>query len=158
MARSPRPVSAPVLNRTQWVHVVASGFLMAVLALLARVIGEDSYDAAVGATMLLVALSLLHLVTALSVRDEVGTIFSRATLPGWPQLRLYGLTLLLILLVTEIGVLQRIVGTVSLSGRQWLISIGLALVLLVFEEAVKFVLRRRMPAVGSSTQAEPQLG
>jgi len=143
MSRRPRMLSAPVLTRTQWIRLSLTGLVCAVCALLARVIGEDAYDAAVGATMLLVTVSLAHVVIALSVRDEYDTIFSRDSIPAAPQLRLYGVTILLAVLVTEIGFLQRIFDTVGLSLNQWLICTGLALVLLAYEEAAKIVLRQR---------------
>ena len=143
MSRRPRALSAPVLTRTQWIRLSISGFVCAICALLAYVVGEDAYDVAVAATMLLVTISLLHIVIALSVRDEYKTIFSRDSMPAGPQLRLYGVTLLLTLLVTEIGFLQRIFATVGLSLNQWLICLTLSLVLLAYEEGAKFILRRR---------------
>jgi Ca2+-transporting ATPase len=146
MSRRPRPVSAPVLTRTQWIRVAVTGLLSAICALIARVVGEDAYDAAIGATMLLVTISLLHVVVALSVRSEFGTIFSRDSLPGAPQLRLYSLTILLTVLVTELGFLQRIFDTVDLTLDQWLICLGLALLLLIYEEVAKFVLRMQREA------------
>jgi Ca2+-transporting ATPase len=155
MSRRPRPVSAPVLTHTQWIRVSITGLLIAIGALVAQVIGEDAYDAAVGTTMLLVTISVLHVVAALAVRDEYGTIFSRESVPGASQLRLYGLTILLAVLVTEIGFLQRIFDTVSLSFNQWLICLVLALVLLAYEEAAKYWLRRQMakatPAASASS-------
>jgi Ca2+-transporting ATPase len=45
-------------------------------------------------------------------------------------------------LVTEIGVLQRIFGTASLSLNQWLACIGIAVSLLVIEEVIKLVQRQ----------------
>jgi Ca2+-transporting ATPase len=150
MSRRPRALSAPVLTRTQWIRVSITGLFCAVLALLSRVIGEDAYDAAVGASMLLVTISLLHVVIALSVRDEFGTMFSRESVPGAPQMRLYGLTILLAVLVTEISFLQRIFDTVSLSLNQWLVCIGLALVLLAYEEGAKFYLRERGAKTGAA--------
>jgi Ca2+-transporting ATPase len=145
MSRTPRPVSAPVLNRTQWIRLTASGLIMAAGSLAVRVYGEDSYDAVVGATMLMATLSLYHVIAALSVRDELGTVFSRASLPGAPQIRLYGLALLLALLVTEIDILQRVFSTTSLTLNQWLIAALVALSLLIVEEAVKLYLRRKHP-------------
>jgi Ca2+-transporting ATPase len=152
MARSPRPMSAPVLTREQWIRLSVTGLLMAVAALVARVIGEESYDEVTGATMLLVALSLMHVVVGLSVRDERETVFKRANLPAWEQLRLYGLVLILTLLVTEIGVLQRIFQTTSLTFNQWSICILLALALLLIEEAVKLYLRSRQGSDAASAQ------
>jgi Ca2+-transporting ATPase len=143
MARRPRLLSAPVLTHTQWIRVSITGLICAVCALLARVIGEEAYDEAIGATMLLATISLAHVVAALSVRDEYGTIFNRESTPAAPQLRLYGLTVLLAVLVTEIGFLQRIFDTVSLTFNQWLICMVLALLLLGYEEVAKFILRQR---------------
>jgi Ca2+-transporting ATPase len=116
---------------------------MAIGALAARVIGEDSYGEVVGATMLLTTLSLSHIMAGLSVRDETETVFSRANMPDWPQLRLFGLALLLALLVTELGLLQRIFGTTSLTLNQWLICAGIGVTILALEELTKLVLRAR---------------
>ena len=44
----------------------------------------------------------------------------------------------------EHGFLQRLVGTVSLSGSEWLICIGLALVVPLFVEVEKWIRRRRI--------------
>jgi Ca2+-transporting ATPase len=56
----------------------------------------------------------------------------------------------------EIGFLQRLVGTVSLSGSEWLISIGLALVVPLFVEVEKWIRRRRIARRAKLTQpAQP---
>jgi Ca2+-transporting ATPase len=49
---------------------------------------------------------------------------------------------LLIFLATELGFAQRFFNTTSLTGRQWLIAIGIALVFVLIEEVVKFFIRR----------------
>ena len=141
MKRKPRPVSAPVLSRQQWIRLTVTGLIMAVGSLAVRAWAEDEYSIIVGATMLMATLSLYHVVAGLSVREEYGTIFSRDSWPAWPQLRLYGLALILAVLVTEIDLLQRIFLTTSLTVNQWLICAGVALTLLVFEEGVKLYLR-----------------
>ena len=64
-------------------------------------------------------------------------------LPAAAQLRRYGVSLLAIVAITTIDLLERIFGTGGLTGNQWAICIGLAASLLVVEEAIKFVLRRR---------------
>ncbi|HEY6679179.1 MAG TPA: cation-translocating P-type ATPase C-terminal domain-containing protein, partial [Actinomycetota bacterium] len=91
----------------------------------------------------LTTLSLFHLAAGLLARDQVRTIFSRVALPGPTQLRRYGLALLAIILVTEIGFLQRIFSTVDLTLSQWWICIGIAFSLVVVEEVIKFFIRRR---------------
>jgi Ca2+-transporting ATPase len=143
MRRRPRPVGAPVLSRANWVRLCVQGFVMTVGALVAYQIGESQDGPVVGATMLVTALSLSHLAVGLLARDQRNTIFSRAALPGPTQLRRYGIALLAIIAATTIGFLQRILETVELSLTQWSICIGIALTLVVVEELIKLVLRRR---------------
>ena len=95
--------------------------------------------------MLLTTLSLFHLAAGLLARDQVDTIFSRDAVPGPTQLRRYGLALLAIILVTEIGFLQRLFSMVDLTLAQWGICVGIALTLVVVEELIKVFIRRRSP-------------
>ena len=144
MERVPRPVGAPVLSTANWVRLCAQGFVMTVGTLVAYQVAEANYDLAVASTMLLTTLSLFHLAAGLLARDQVRTIFSRAAIPGPTQLRRYGLALLAIILVTEIGFLQRVFSVVDLTLAQWGICTGIALSLVVVEEAIKFFIRRRV--------------
>jgi Ca2+-transporting ATPase len=143
MERAPRPVGAPVLTTSNWVRLCTQGAVMTVGALVAYQIGESNFDALVASTMLLTTLSLFHLAAGLLARDQVHTIFNVQALPGPTQLRRYGLSLAAIILVTEIGFLQRVFSLVELSFSQWWICIGIALTLVVVEEIIKFFIRRR---------------
>jgi P-type Ca2+ transporter type 2C len=143
MDRPPRPVGAPVLSRANWVRLCVQGFVMTAGALVAYQIGESRWGAEVASTMLVTALSLSHLAVGLLARDQRNTIFSRAALPGPTQLRRYAIALLAIIAVTTIGFLQRIFDTVELSFSQWSICVGLAASLVVVEELIKLVIRRR---------------
>jgi Ca2+-transporting ATPase len=151
MARQPRRLDAPVFTRMQWVRITIEGLIMTVGVLGVYTAVDDDKGVPVASTMLLTTLALYHIVLALCVRDEHGTIFNRAAMPGDRQLRMIGLSLLLTLLGTELGILQRILGTVSLTLREWLVCIVVSLSLLVVEEAAKFVLARR------AAQREPQV-
>jgi Ca2+-transporting ATPase len=146
MQRTPRPVAAPVISTGNWVRLCIQGFVMTVGTLAAYVIAEPEYGVAVASTMLLTTLSLFHVVAGYMARDQEKTIFDRDLLPGAVQLRRYGFALLAIVLVTTIGFLQRIFSTVDLGLSQWAICAGIALTLLVVEEAIKLVLRRRTGA------------
>jgi Ca2+-transporting ATPase len=53
------------------------------------------------------------------------------------------MALLLIFLPTELGFLQSGLGLTSLSGNQWLLCIGLAVVLFIVYEVIKVFLRSR---------------
>jgi Ca2+-transporting ATPase len=117
---------------------------MTVGALVAYQIGDSQYDdPLVAATMLVTALSLSHLAVGLLARDQHHTIFRRAAIPGTTQLRRYGIALAAIILVTTLGLLQRIFHTTELSFAQWSICIGIALVLVAVEELIKLVIRQR---------------
>jgi Ca2+-transporting ATPase len=143
MDRAPRPVGAPVLSRADWIRLCVQGFVMTAGALVAYQIGESNWGAEVASTMLLTALSLSHLAVGLLARDQRNTIFSRVALPGPTQLRRYAIALLAIIAVTTIGFLQRIFQTTELSFSQWSICIGIAASLVVVEELIKLVIRRR---------------
>jgi Ca2+-transporting ATPase len=144
MRRRPRPVGAPVLSRANWVRLCVQGLVMTTGALFAYQIGDLNDDRPeVAATMLLTTLSLFHLAAGLLARDQHGTIFSRAAIPGATQLRRYGIALAAIILVTTIGLLQRIVDTIDLTFAQWSTCVGIAASLVVVEELIKLVVRQR---------------
>ena len=91
-------------------------------------------------TMAYVVLGLATVLSALLMRrtPESGLlppIAAVAKILIWP--------VLLIVASTEVGLLQRMLGTVSLTGWQWLACIGLTLVLLVVVEGDKWIRRRR---------------
>ena len=143
MERKPRPVGAPVLSTANWVRLSVQGAVMTVGTLVAYQIGEANFAVAVASTMLLGTLSLYHLAAGLLARDQVNTIFRRDLVPGATQLRRYGFALAAIILVTEIGFLQRIFSMVDLTLAQWGICLGIALSLVVVEEVIKIFIRRR---------------
>ncbi len=142
MDRKPRPLKQPVLSRSQWVRLIFLGLLMCIATLTVEKWFEQSVSATVGATMAFAAFSLFNVALGLSCRSETRSAFNRDILSDRRQLGLYGLALLLTLLPTELGFLQRILGLTSLNFDQWLLCIGLAFALLVVDEVIKFFLRR----------------
>ena len=156
MQRAPRPVGDPVLSARDWVRLCVQGFVMTVGTLAVYLLAEPEYGAAVASTMLLTTLSLFHLIAGYMARDPESTVFDRAALPGSTQLKRYGLALLAMILVTTLGILQRIFSTVELGFNQWVICAGIALSLLVVEELIKLFLRRRK-SVPEKTPAQPAM-
>jgi Ca2+-transporting ATPase len=142
MRRKPRPVDAPVLSRANWVRLCAQGLIMTIGSLAAYQIGHD-HGPVLAATMLLTTLSLFHLAGGLLVRDQRNTIFTRAAIPESAQLKKYGLAVVLIVAAVGIDFLNRILDTTELSFGQWSTCIGLAASLVVVDELVKVVIRRR---------------
>jgi Ca2+-transporting ATPase len=122
---------------------------MAALALGAVAWGEDHFDLAVATTMGLTTLSLMHIAAALEAREPTGTIFTRYTIANRRFVYLILLTLLLTLLVTELGFLQRIFDTVPLTSSQWGICLLGPIIYLVVIELIKLVDRH----VGQHDQA-----
>jgi Ca2+-transporting ATPase len=143
MARPPRPVGAPVLSRANWIRLCIQGALMTIGSLVAYQIGDSQDNALVASTMLLTTLSFFHLAAGVLSRDQYNTIFDRDAVPGMTQLRRYGTSLLAIIAITTIGILEQIFNTAELNGDQWAICLGLAASLVVVEEIIKLVLRRR---------------
>jgi Ca2+-transporting ATPase len=154
MLRRPRRANAPVFTRAEWIRLAADGAVMTVGVLALYWYMERDHGAAVAATMLLTTLTLFHIVMGLCARSDRDSILSRDSIPGWSQARFYLLALVLTLIATEFGFLQRALDTESLSVNKWLICVGVALTLLVFEEAIKFYRRRNQPeAVADATTA-----
>jgi len=142
MARKPRPLSQPVLSRSQWVHIIFLGLLMTVGTLVLEA-GFAPAGAAVATTMGFVVFSLFNVVIAFSCRSEINSAFNRDVLSDRHQLMLYGLALLLTFLPTELGFTQRSLGLTGLTVEQWLLCIGFAIALLLVDEVIKIFLRRR---------------
>ena len=143
MDKPPRPLHQPVLSRPQWGFDIALGVVMAIETLWVLEVFEDWENAVVAASMAVAVFSLMNVALALGARSATETALDRDSISGRRQLILYGLALLFTLLSTELGILQRILGTTSLTGGQWLTCIALAVGLLLVGEAIKFVLRRR---------------
>jgi len=89
------------------------------------------------------AMIAVFIFAGLACRSETQSAFNREFLSDRRQLGLYGLTILLTILGTELGFLQRLLGLTELTGQQWLLCVVVASSLLVLDEVVKFFMRRR---------------
>ena len=141
MENKPRPLSQPVLSRSQWVRITFMGLLMAIGTLLLEAVAELS-SAELAATMAFVVFSLYNVITALSSRSETASAFNRDILSDRHQLMLYGLALLFIFVPVELG-FPRFLGLTRLSGNQWLLCVIFAFLLLLVDEVIKVFMRRR---------------
>lgn len=148
MERKPRPLSQPVLSRAQWARLIFIGLLVA-LGTLAVEITYEPIDARLAATMGFAAFSLFNVIVGFSSRSETETLFQVENFTDRRQLMLYGLSLLITFLSTELGFTQRILGLVRLDGQQWLLCIGLAVALALVYEVIKVFLRRSQGAAAA---------
>ena len=142
MRRRPRDASAPIVDRALGTRLAVASLVMAGLALSVVAWGEDRYDLAVATTMGLTTLSLMHVAAALEAREPTETIFSRYTVANRRFVQLIAAALVLTFLVTELGPLQRIFDTVSLTSSQWGICLIGPIAFLVIAELGKILDRR----------------
>jgi Ca2+-transporting ATPase len=148
MRRPPRAPRSGVITARMWTGTLLAAVTMALGTLLlldAAMPGgliEGEGDVRYGRTLAFHALVLFQLVAALCVRsDEVSTfegLFSNLWL--WGSL---ALALLLQCAALYIPLLQRGLGTVPLSGADWVLCLGVALTVLVVREVAKAAFRWR---------------
>jgi Ca2+-transporting ATPase len=146
MAQAPRGMYDPVLNRAQWTRIIVMGVLIAVMTLAILEYADSELGRATAATMAITVFGLLEMAVGLGARSEFGTVFDREVLGGRRQLMLFGLSFLMIVLASELGVFQRILDTVPLTGGQWLVCLAAAVVLVAIDEGIKWALRSRQDA------------
>ncbi|WP_083078792.1 cation-translocating P-type ATPase [Actinobaculum suis] len=150
MKRKPRPLGAPVIDRTMWEQIILIGLVMGLtslavydLCLPGGFIGGLEHLAAPGEefaaarTTVFTALVFMQLTNALNSRSATITAFKHMFSNHW----LWGAIVLAIVLqiaVVEWAPLQSAFGTVSLAPQHWGLAIGAGLVVLAVEELCKF--------------------
>ena len=144
MKRKPRPRSASIMTAAVIMTVGLVGVYMAAAINAIIVFGENQYDEnAIGQTMGLVAFSLMLLVAGYESRDQKGTTLRVETFDNKTLNIAMVIEVVLALLIARGGVVSSLLGTVSLSGEQWLIAASSALLLFLLWELGKLIARRR---------------
>jgi Ca2+-transporting ATPase len=139
MAVPPRPKEQKIMPRRLLTWLVFVGLVMAVGTLGVLAWSANAYGDVIARTMGVTTFSLFRLFSSLETADEDESLFSGSILANRPLLIGTGVSVLSIILATELGFLQRILGTASLSPDQWAICILVALSLIVVEEARKLL-------------------
>ncbi len=143
MQRPPREPGSKIANRSQAVRWVISGFLLAAsaLAVLQWGPGDPTPDApSTAMTMAFAVVALGAVNNGLVLRREREPWWSTPMFPylGWVMAG-WALTWAAV----EMGMLQRLLDTVSLTGGQWLVVLGLSLVSPGFVAIDKALQQRR---------------
>jgi P-type Ca2+ transporter type 2C len=154
MARKPRPSDEPLLPRALLFWLCVYGFVMGAVTLGVAWIVDDNHGTVLARTMALTTFALANLFFSFACRDERRSVFSTDIFEDRRFLMMSGLSFAAIVLATELGVFQRFLETEPLSFRQWLVCIGLGLVVLLVSEVRKAILRRREGAAGVPEAAE----
>ena len=145
MHRPPRDPKVPITNRTAiafWILYAAVLFLAALTPLVAGPDQPSTDHASASMTMTFVVMGLGTVFNALTNRRDPT---SGLIAPILKALMISLVPVTLLFLATELPHLQSGLLTTSLSGLQWLASIGLALVLPLVIEGSKWIRRRRAP-------------
>jgi Ca2+-transporting ATPase len=143
MHRPPRAPGTRIANPAQAVRWAISGFLIAgsALALLAWGPGEPSTTAAsTSMTMAFAVVALSAVNNGLVMRREREPFWSS---PLFPYMGWIILGWVLTVFAVELGILQRLLDTVSLTGPQWGVVLGLSLLSPAFVAADKWLGDRR---------------
>ena len=134
MRRPPRPPGAHILTRARLIRVCIVGAVMAVGSLGALSYAQTHWGTPTALTMAFTTFVLYQVVNVLSVRDEFSTMFSRRLFHNAKLWIAIASVVVLQVLAVELTAFQKFFGTVSLSGRQWLLAVVVALSLVIVEE------------------------
>jgi Ca2+-transporting ATPase len=151
MDRKPRPSDERILPRPLLLWVGIAGLVLGGATL--GVIGwaDDHYgSSAIARTMGLTTFAISNVVFSLTTRDERRSVFSLELLEDRTFLLCTGGSLAAIVLGTELGIMQRVLHTVHLTGHQWLVCIVVGLAIVPVSEARRLLLQRRGSAAGAT--------
>jgi len=146
MHRPPRDPKVPITNHTAVLTWLLYAVVLFVAALIPLVAGPDTphpNQASASMTMTFVVMGFGTAFNALTNRRDPASGLNP------PLLQALGISLfplVMIVLATQLPVLQSGLLTQSLSGREWLACIGLSLLLPLVIEGNKWLRRRRMSA------------
>jgi Ca2+-transporting ATPase len=143
MRRRPRPRGDSILTTGVVVTCSFVGLYIAIANLVLIAVGNNHYGSlALGRSIGLVAFTLMLIVAAFEARSETETAFSLDTFNS-PRMNLIALAEVAgAFLITQADFMQRLLGTTTLTARQWGMGLLAAVVLLLGWELGKWVARR----------------
>jgi P-type Ca2+ transporter type 2C len=158
MERKPRPTDEPILPRELLLWLVGAGIVLGGTTLGVIWWADDAHGQAVARTMGMTTFAIANVFFSYVVKDPLRSVFTVETYADRRLLMATGLSGVAILFGTELGILQRILGTVSLTGREWVACILVAFSVVIASELRKLVLRRRAAAAEADVGGKPLEG
>ncbi len=161
MNRFPRARDASILTRGVIVTAIGAGVFMAVwlVALIAAGLGRHDMGGetsmAAGVTMALTAFAYFRIVCVYESRDERESVLTVSTFDNMKLNVIVLVEIALAYAVTQIDVLQHILGTTPLSTAQWVVSFAAAVALLVAWEIAKAVTRAVAKPAAATDAGQP---
>ena len=155
MQRRPRPAGERILSGHRLAGIARSGAVIAAGTLGVLALARIQVDEATAMTMAFTTFVLFQLCNAINARAGRGTVFHRDQLRN-PVLWL-ALAAVLAIQVTVVYLpwAQTVFGTVALSAGQWAICAAAAATVLLVEETVRLINRRRSVAPADTTIPAP---
>ncbi len=139
MDRKPRPAGIPILGRQMLIWLALAGLVIGAGTLLVIEWGTREFSEEVGRTMGLVVFSVFNIAFSITTKDETRSSISREVLADRTFAIATVISVFIIIAATELGVLQRILGTVGLTMDQWILCVVVGMSLLVIGEVRKMV-------------------
>ena len=139
MAVPPRPKDQRIMpaRLTRW--LVFCGLVITVGTLGVLAWASGLYGDVIARTMGVTTFALFRLFSSLETADVDESVFNGSILGNRPLLIGTAVSVISIILATEFGFLQRLLGTESLSADQWAICIVVSLAIVVVEEVRKLL-------------------
>ena len=145
MDRPPIPPGRPILTRGLIAWLAFTGLLMATGTLGMISWAGQAHGLAVARTMGMVTFALFSLFFSIECKDERDSAFSFDTFSGKTFLITTGVSFVLLVLSTVLGIFQTVMTTTRLDVRQWLICTAVALSIVAAAE-IRKARRRRTAA------------
>jgi Ca2+-transporting ATPase len=143
MARKPRSPDEPMLDRALLVWLGIAGFVMGAGTLGVIWWASDHHTDEVARTMGLATFSFANLFFSFVVRDEKRSVFSLDVLDDKKFISASAISFAAIVLGAQLDLFHRILHTVDLTLREWLMCLIVGFAIVLVSEARKLWLRRR---------------
>ncbi|QSE81301.1 cation-translocating P-type ATPase [Rhodococcus koreensis] len=160
MNKPPRDQHTPIANKTAFGQWLAYGILQFAVTLAAMLLAPgdmSTTEASVPMTTAFVVLSLGSILAGLVMRRDPE---SGLTAPILGALKILSIPVVVTVFAVEIGFLQDLLMTTSLTGGQWLACLGWSLIIPVVVEAEKALRRRRharpVTPISAAAAVDPQ--
>ncbi|MFE5705357.1 cation-translocating P-type ATPase [Rhodococcus koreensis] len=160
MNKPPRDQHTPIANKTAFGQWLAYGILQFAVTLAAMLLAPgdmSTTEASVPMTTAFVVLSLGSILAGLVMRRDPE---SGLTAPILGALKILSIPVVVTVFAVEIGFLQNLLMTTSLTGGQWLACLGWSLIIPVVVEAEKALRRRRharpVTPISAAAAVDPQ--
>ncbi len=147
MERPPRPAGVPILGPLMLTWMALAGVYIGLGTLIAIQLGSGEFgdwgtgvlSEDVGRSMGLVAFAVFNIAISIGTKAEDRSSLSMEVLADRPFVVATLISVLVTVAMTELGMLQRLLGTVPLTLEQWVVCVLIGMSLLLVAEVRKVV-------------------